>query len=218
MSKAQAPSWDNYLRAVFLEKALSHRPGRLPRVVLDIGSGPSSFSREVFAAVPSFIPADISLNSGIRVRCSMTDLPFRSEIFDLVISLRALQHVVRETDALREVLRVTHRRGRVILGVANRHSWTLSGGRLQNPRWRRKIPYREYRLYSRRELETKLLAMGCTEVRIWCAFFLPEAINRLPASLTRLILRLGILLDRFASHVPLLRSVGTHWIGFGVKS
>jgi hypothetical protein len=133
------------------------------------------------------------------------------------MGFRVLQHIAGESDALREVLRVTCRGGRIVVAVANRHSWTLVGARLGNPRWRRKIPYKDYHPYARRELESKLRRSGLVNVKTWSVLFLPEAINRLPIGIARTILRLGIAVDKVAGRIPVLRSMGTNWVGLGVK-
>jgi SAM-dependent methyltransferase len=217
LPQRRGPSWDTYLRVAFLERSLTSSFKRTPPVVLEIGAGTSSFSRNRFSIQSQFLATDIERHPGIQVLCSMTHLPFRDEVFDLVMGFRVLQHIVGESLALREVLRVTCPGGRIVVAVANRHSWTLVGARLGNPRWRGKIPYKEYRPYVRGELESKLRSNGLVNVQTWSTLFLPEALNRLPLGIAQAILRLGIAVDKVAGRIPILRSMGTNWVGLGVK-
>jgi len=210
-------SWDNYLRVEFIEKPLGPILGRTPRLVLDIGAGTSRFVQDVFPQGSHLVRIDVTRNARNQVVCTVTNLPFRDEAFDFVLAFRVLQHVPRETEALEELLRVTKGGGRVLLALANRDSWTLLGARLENPRWRRRIPYSYYRLYRREELEGRLRQRGFVHLRIWSAVFLPEAINRLPVTVAQGLIRLGVVLDRIAAWIPFVRNMGTNWVAIGVK-
>jgi len=210
-------SWDNYLRTEFIEKPIGQLPRWPPQRVLDVGAGTSRFVDNVFPQGYQLVRIDVTRNARNHVACSVTNLPFRDEAFDFVLVFRVLQHVPRETDALEELLRVTKSGGRVILSLANRDSWTLLGARLANPRWRRRIPYSYYRLYRRAEFEGWLRQGGLIHIRIWSAVFLPEAINRLPLTVARGLIRLGVVLDRIAAWIPFVRNMGTNWVAIGVK-
>ena len=212
------PSWENYLRVEFVGKAIDPKPTLRQRFVLDAGAGTSRFVHDEFSAESQVLQVDVARNGRIDVACSVTNLPFRDEAFDVVLAFRVLQHVPAETEALEEILRVTKAGGQILVAVANRDSWTMLGVRLDNPKWRKRIPYPFYRLYRREELETKLRETGFVPIRIWSAIFLPEAINRLPVAASRALIKLGVALDRVAQQIPFIRDMGTNWVALGVKS
>ncbi len=211
-------SWDDYLRVELVENALGPGLGEVHNLILDVGAGTSSFVQEEFPTESHIVRVDLERKGRIQVACSVTNLPFRNETFDLVVALRVLQHVPRETEALGEILRVTKPGGHILLAVANRNSWTLLRARLENPKWRKRIPYAFYRLYLRDELETKLRRTGLVGIRIRSAIFLPEAINRLPMTVTRALIKLGVAIDWVARRIPFIQNMGTNWVVFGVKS
>ena len=216
--ESSRPSWENYLRVEFVEKSIGGRPSLRHGFVLDAGAGTSRFVHRGFPGESEILRVDVARNARIHVACSVTNLPFRDEAFDLVLALRVLQHVPRETEALKEILRVTKPGGHILVAVANRNSWTMLHVRLDDSKWRKRIPYPFYRLYRREELETKLVQTGFVRIRIRSAIFLPEAINRLPVAATRVLIKLGVTLDRVAQRIPIIRNMGTNWVALGVKS
>jgi ubiquinone/menaquinone biosynthesis C-methylase UbiE len=215
---ASPSSWDSYLRAEFVERALGSRPGHRQGFVLDVGAGTSRFVQDRFSTESELIRVDLSRNDPINVVCSVTSLPFRNGAFELVLAFRVLQHVSREKEALEEILRVTKPGGTIVVAVANRNSWTLLSLHRDNQKLRKRIPYAHYELYRRVELETKLKQTGFVRIRIWSAIFLPEVINRFPTALTRILLRLGVTLDRVARRIPFVQNMGTNLVALGVKS
>src|SRR5881396_2561351 len=96
------PSWENYLRVEFVEKAIGPRPTLRQRFVLDAGAGTSRFVRDEFSTESQVLQVDVAPNGRIDVACSVTNLPFRDEAFDVVLAFRVLQHVPAETEALKK--------------------------------------------------------------------------------------------------------------------
>jgi len=211
-------SWDKYLLAEFVEQALGPGAGHRQGLVLDVGAGTSRFVQDRFSTESELIRVDLSRNDSVNVVCSVTSLPFRDGAFELVLAFRVLQHVPREREALEEILRVTKPGGTIVVAVANRNSWTLLSLHRDNQKLRKRIPYSHYELYRRVELETKLKQTGFVRIRIWSAIFLPEVINRFPTAVTRILLRLGVTLDRVARRIPLVQNMGTNLVALGVKS
>ena len=211
-------SWDKYLRAEFVEQTLGPGPGHRQGLVLDVGAGTSRFVQDRFSTESELIRVDLSRNDPVNVVCSVTSLPFRNGAFELVLAFRILQHVRREREALEEILRVTKPGGTIVVAVANRDSWTLLSLHRDNQKLRKRIPYPHYELYRRVELETKLKQTGFVRIRIWSAIFLPEVINRFPTAVTRILLRIGVTLDRVARRIPFVQNMGTNLVALGVKS
>ena len=211
-------SWDKYLRAEFVEQTLGPGPGNRQGLVLDVGAGTSRFVQDRFSKESELIRVDLSRNDPVNVVCSVTSLPFKNGAFELVLAFRVLQHVPREREALEEILRVTKPGGTIVVAVANRNSWTLLSLHRDNQKLRKRIPYPHYELYRRVELETKLKQTGFVRIRIWSAIFLPEVINRFPTAVTRILLRLGVTLDRVARRIPFVQNMGTNLVALGVKS
>ena len=211
-------SWDKYLRAEFVEQTLGPGPGHRQGLVLDVGAGTSRFVQDRFSTESELIRVDLSRNDPVNVVCSVTSLPFRNGAYELVLAFRILQHVRREREALEEILRVTKPGGTIVVAVANRDSWTLLSLHRDNQKLRKRIPYPHYELYRRVELETKLKQTGFVRIRIWSAIFLPEVINRFPTAVTRILLRIGVTLDRVARRIPFVQNMGTNLVALGVKS
>ena len=100
--------------------------------VLDLGSGAAPYAGLIRHR--RYVTAD--LLAAADVRCDATILPFRSAAFDLVLCTELLEHVPDPDATLREIRRVMHDRGILLLttpltwGVHaphDYHRWTDSG-------------------------------------------------------------------------------------------
>jgi ubiquinone/menaquinone biosynthesis C-methylase UbiE len=128
--------------------------------VLDVGCGKGRFARVMVERYPAasivgfdlaeamlrHVPAGVSACAG-----SMTELPFRTGVFDCAFATESLEHAVEIDVAIKEMCRVVRPGGRIVIIDKNAQQW----GRLQTPEWER--------WFGRKELE-KLLARDCAKV------------------------------------------------------
>ena len=210
-------AWNAYLGKELVRGPLKAINLDQVRMALEIGSGGTSFSRDHLPSSISLHSTDVRPFSGLDVLCSGLMLPFKNGTFDLVLCLRVLQHVDDDVGTMREVFRVTKPHGLAVIEVGNRHSWTLVQGRMDNPRWRRRIPYDRYHAYSAKELVAKMRRTGFADVRVKGSLFLPEAVNRLPATVALALVKSGPLIDRIANVTPGIRSAATNILAWGLK-
>jgi len=139
---------DGYLRAylsqdgsarseIFQERrrlVLECLDGSLGRV-LDIGSGPAVFAKPLLMRAREYWVVDLSPGmvrlgqahlaghpEASRMRYQVADvesLPFRDGAFDTVLCIGVLQYLLNPADALRELSRVTHAGGQVLISFPN---------------------------------------------------------------------------------------------------
>ena len=217
MSSNSRTAWNTYLAQEMIADPLARvRMGPI-RTVLDVGCGPESIGMSRFPRGTVLVSTDVREYPSVGVVCTALALPFRDETFDLVLCLRVLQHLRDDGATLRELYRVTRRGGAAILAIGNRRSWPLIEGRMTNPRWRARIPYDYYHPYDAREITRKLVDVGFEAVDVRSALYVPEAINRLPPSMVRAVLRPAAAMDRVAGSLPGLRMAGTNLVAWGRK-
>jgi 2-polyprenyl-3-methyl-5-hydroxy-6-metoxy-1,4-benzoquinol methylase len=94
--------------------------------VLEIGCGRGAFAEFLADRGANLVAADLSPEAvrfaretlGERVECVVADIeriPFPDQSFDLVVSLETVEHATSPKQALAELVRVTKRRGRLIV-------------------------------------------------------------------------------------------------------
>jgi ubiquinone/menaquinone biosynthesis C-methylase UbiE len=127
---------------------------------LDIGCGKGRFARVFAGEWPTarITATDISTAMLAYVKpplqacaATMTTLPFRDGVFDVVYATESLEHAVDIERAVAEMCRVTRPGGKVAVIDKNAEHW----GKLKTPEWER--------WFHRRELE-KLLGRHCRKV------------------------------------------------------
>jgi SAM-dependent methyltransferase len=210
-------AWNAYLAREMIGEPLALVDTRPMRVVLDVGSGPESISSSQFQRDTICLSIDVRRSPTVNVLSSALALPFRNEAFDVVLCLRVLQHLRDDARALREMFRVTRKKGVAVIAIGNLRSWTLIKARMANPKWRARIPYAYYHLYDSREIVQKMAEAGFEEVGVRGAIYVPDAINRLPPPFVRAILQHAAVLDHVAGLLPGIRMAGTNLIAWGRK-
>lgn len=127
---------------------------------LDVGCGKGRFARVFAGEWPTarITATDISTAMLAYVKpplqacaATMTTLPFRDGVFDVVYATESLEHAVDIERAVAEMCRVTRPGGKVAVIDKNAEHW----GKLKTPEWER--------WFHRRELE-KLLGRHCRKV------------------------------------------------------
>jgi SAM-dependent methyltransferase len=145
--------------------------------ILDVGCGSGWFTRrlardgyrvtgiDVDAAVIAYARAHRAAAEDYLV-ADAAALPFVSRAFDCCVSVTAVCFLREEARALAEMLRVA--RGRVALGLLNRHSLLY----LQKGRGGGKGAYRGARWHRASEARALLCAAGAREIEVRSAVFL----------------------------------------------
>jgi len=83
--------------------------------VLDVGCGQRPFEGLFGDSV--YIGSDLTPSARVNVVADNAELPFRSDIFDLVIASETLEHTLRYEEAVGELVRVTRPGGYVFVSV-----------------------------------------------------------------------------------------------------
>ena len=137
--------------------------GRGPGRVLDIGSGPGIFTRELVAR--GFLVCTVDLAFGMLAKArqiarpearnrfvqgDLTCLPFHDGAFDSVICVGVLAYLPELSAALAELARVVRPGGVAILQSSNRYSPTAAIHRVVKPLYRRLVADRRGRVRSAR--------------------------------------------------------------------
>jgi SAM-dependent methyltransferase len=144
--------------------------------VLDCGCGAGHLAHELLERHMEVVTFDIDAEAlrrtrrrfaGALVRGSALAIPFRSEVFDVVILSDLLEHVVDDKRVLREIRIVLRRAGRLILtGPGMRVLWSQHDVRLGH-----------VRRYGKEELCSKVQSVGFTviDAYFWASLFFPVA-------------------------------------------
>lgn len=100
--------------------------------VLEAGAGPAVLAEPIRRLTDSYVALDLSLENLLFARQrigeftgivgTLTALPLKSEIFDVVVAVGCLEYVREWKVALGELCRVAKPGGRVIVTFANQHS------------------------------------------------------------------------------------------------
>jgi ubiquinone/menaquinone biosynthesis C-methylase UbiE len=153
-------------------------------VCLDVGCGTGNYALDLAAKGLSTVCLDSSgemlrasgakaRQAGLHTRLVQAraeHMPFRTGIFDLVISVSTLEFAEDQEAAAREMLRVLKPGGQVVVGVLMRWSvWALLRrlkGALAS------TVYRSARFLSAREVYALLRSAGCDSVRTRGAVFI----------------------------------------------
>lgn len=110
---------------------LQPKPGE---VILDAGCGTGVFTLDILSNGSHVVGLDISrpmlTRAGKklkgfpfeRVLANMSNLPFPENTFDKVVSVTAIEFIQNAKGAVKELFRVTKRRGRIVLATLNRLS------------------------------------------------------------------------------------------------
>ena len=105
-------------------------------LICDVGGGTGAniallkriFKRHFNVHVKTSIVCDVSIVGLTRavslgleaIRCSVTHLPFRDKIFNIVLSVHVIEHVVNDRRAIYETGRVTKKGGLLYVGTPNK--------------------------------------------------------------------------------------------------
>ncbi len=155
--------------------------------ILDVGCGTGANLSVLKEKFPTFVfhGVDFELeplrfcraeHSDALSQADVTDLPFKSSTFDLIVGLDTLEHVRDDARALKELLRISRPGGSILLTVP---AFPFLWGNIDD------IGH-HFRRYRRRELVQKIESTGfrITEVRYFnFILFPPIAILRLLAKL-----------------------------------
>lgn len=167
--------WIGDQEFILLARLLNARPGE---TLLDVGCGTGYFTRR-FAreAGLKVTGVDIDPDMIAFAKTQATDiefalgnaqnLPYTNASFDHVVAITSLCFVADEARAVHEMARIA--RQRVALGLLNRHSLLyFSKGR------KRAGSYSGARWHSRAEARALLENVGCGDVSLRSAVFLPD--------------------------------------------
>ena len=100
-------------------------------VILDAGCGTGIFTQDILSSGSKVIGLDISLpmliGAGRKLKefpfCTVSadilNLPFRENVFDKAVSITALEFIRDAEAAVRELFRVTKRRGTIVVATLN---------------------------------------------------------------------------------------------------
>lgn len=102
---------NRYVRGTVLLDVLPRLPDY--RLVLDVGCGDAPYI-DIFGSF-QYIGVDLSKRSKVAVLCDGAQLPFNSEIFDLVLASELLEHVSKPSLVLKEAHRVLKFDGHIII-------------------------------------------------------------------------------------------------------
>jgi ubiquinone/menaquinone biosynthesis C-methylase UbiE len=127
----EADDPDGTPTAPWHELTIKHLPALEGRRVLEIGCGRGVFARHLAERGAELVAADFSPAAirhaarrleGTSARAMVVDMqsmPFPDEAFDVVISQETLEHVPDPARALAELVRVTRRRGTLLVTTPN---------------------------------------------------------------------------------------------------
>ena len=148
----------NYrIRRALVRKILDEN-GKCKGPVLEVGSGISP----LLVSDAGTIQSDLSLNAMTMLKSAnpavktvvadVTDLPFKSGIFQFVICSEVIEHVERDELALKEIGRVLEKNGKLILTFPHREKFFG-------------IDDRYVKHFRRYELDTILGMLSCASLR-----------------------------------------------------
>lgn len=117
--KCTTPSSDRaYLVAMMLEASLECCRKYVRGRVLDVGCGRRPYEKSHFSGATEYIGTDyLSDRSHPDIVASAISLPFKAGVFDTVVSTEVLEHVPDPLSALKEMRRVMHPRGHLVLSA-----------------------------------------------------------------------------------------------------
>lgn len=114
------------------QKAIELLPKPIPDKVLELGSGHGELAKSLLSKVPNLTCADNSqkyVNSlkkaGFKAVQSDFNqkLPFKSNSFDLIISLEVIEHLIEAETFLSEIHRILKSNGSLIISTPNIAWW-----------------------------------------------------------------------------------------------
>lgn len=152
------------------------------KTVLDAGCGTGRFAAALAARGARVAGIDMNLAmlevAGARMRGTLVlgdahSLPFRDECFDAAVAVTVCEFAARPDQVVDELVRVTRRGGRAVIGALNpRSAWGLAHRkRFRDP------PWNAARLMTRAELRSLCERYGRTSVR--SALFAPGMVTGL---------------------------------------
>jgi len=190
------------------------RHARSDTAVLDAGCGATMpFLREIAPRVRLAVGVDLEAlrrepSGPLGCRANVERLPFRNEVFDLIISMSVIEHLENPARVFREFQRLLKPGGTLIIQTPNRydyvsmiahltpfsfHRWIIP--RVMNREEQDVFPTR-YRANTRRDLTRAMRAGGLVPLEI--LFF-----NQYPAYLmfSPLAFRLGVVYERMTTRI-----------------
>jgi SAM-dependent methyltransferase len=109
-------NFTGYMRRVY--ELLAAEPARLR--ILDVPAGNGLLADALAEAGHSVVPADINGERRDFAYANLEErLPFEDGAFDVTICLEGIEHLVNQTECLRELVRVTKSGGRVVISTPN---------------------------------------------------------------------------------------------------
>jgi len=208
--------WKEYLDYETFRKPLERIGTQESSRVLDIGCGSGSAVDYLLSMGIDAVGLD---KSGIYPRGIVGDalhLPFKKDSFDLIICSMLLPHLPQEKDVFDEIRRVLKDKGRIVLIVGNRLSFTLLSLRHSSSKFlQKRIPYSYYKVYSRSEVEDMLEKHGFEVQHLYSSVFAPQLVSNLPARLQDRILNGIFVLSNYLSKMPLIKGMGARIVATG---
>ncbi|AHF79993.1 class I SAM-dependent methyltransferase [Thermococcus paralvinellae] len=148
---------------------------------LDLGCGTGNYTTELYRRGFDVIGVDLSqemlkiakskLPNVLFIRANAYNLPFKKEVFDLVLSVTMFEFIYEPEKVLNEIHRVLKPGGEVVIGTMNGRSLWFLFKRFKSIFI--ETAYRYARFYTPKELETLLTNTGFDNVESRGIIFFP---------------------------------------------
>lgn len=149
---------------------------------LDLGCGTGNYTIEPYKKGFDVIGVDLSqemlkiakvkIPNVLFIRADAYNLPFKKEVFDLVLSVTMFEFIHEPEKVLNEIYRVLKPGGEVVIGTMNGRSLWFIFKRLKSIFV--ETAYRYARFYTPKELETLLTNAGFDNVESMGIIFFPS--------------------------------------------
>ncbi|BAU23115.1 methyltransferase [Caldimicrobium thiodismutans] len=153
--------WYEKNQAVYISEISAIRPHLISGLSLEVGVGSGRFAEPLkidFGLDPSFEMLRLAKDRNIKVAKGIAEkLPFKSEIFNVVLLVVTICFLEDPEMALKEVKRVLQPGGRIIVGFVDKDSFL---GKIYLAKKEKSIFYREAKFYSVTEVKALLEKTG----------------------------------------------------------